>query len=64
MKMRFSQVERDAYQIAENTPSDRHSKECKALGVGALVSEISSDKLCSCIILELTTEIATKINES
>lgn len=45
--------QRDAYQIAENTPRERHGDHCPSLGVGALVINMRfSDKnLCDCWVV-------------
>ena len=59
----MNQSERDAYQIAENTPKERHSMNCKAMGVGALISKLYPARLCNCYILNMAKEVADKINK-
>lgn len=44
---------RDAYQIAENTPRSRHYSTCRALGVGALITEVRPDRLCNCWVVRV-----------
>jgi len=45
---------RDAYQIAENTPKNRHGDTCRSYGVGALVTDVATfptDRACTCWVV-------------
>jgi hypothetical protein len=47
------EFDRDAYQIAENTPRSRHDEKCHAAGQGHLVTHdaFPVDLLCSCWVV-------------
>lgn len=47
-----TQDELDAYQIAENTPKNRHAAQCRSYGVGALVTRKEFHNLCTCWVIE------------
>lgn len=60
----MDQIDIDAYQIAENTPKNRHSTDCKAFGVGAVVTQLSQANYCNCFIINHAKSLLNERYES
>lgn len=54
------QEDQDAYQIAENTPRERHSQSCGSIGTGALVTKLQPGQLCGCWVIDEARSGLTK----
>lgn len=61
----MNQLQRDAYQIAENTPRNLHDFGCMAPGAGGVIGGWDghpAPTLCTCSILERAKTHAARIN--
>jgi hypothetical protein len=51
------QFTRDAYQVAENTPKERHYLDCPAIGRGAVIEDIVNENYCNCWVVSIAQKI-------
>lgn len=51
------QFTRDAYQVAENTPKERHYLDCPAIGLGSLIENVTEDEYCNCWVVSTAQKI-------
>lgn len=54
-----NQADRDHYQIAENTPANRHAFDCPSPGLGTLVINLYHSQLCNCWVIVEARKIKT-----